>query len=127
MKIKTHVRAELSFDPVPTLRDVAGEALRAVAAYDRDGLELRYERDDVSQKETAIDRIHEELVLQELGREYLERLFGVGRWHCTMHRFDRATCVHYAEGEFSGVFVSVDSGADVDLERLADACHSGET
>ena len=127
MTMKTHISAVMSFTPVPTLRDVAGEALRAVAAYDRDGLELLYERDDVSQKETAIDRIHEELVLQELGREYLERLFGVGRWHCTMHRFDRATCVHYAEGEFSGVFVSVDSGADVDLERLADACHSGET
>jgi hypothetical protein len=127
MTIKAHLRAAMSSDPVSTLRGVAGDALRAVAAYDRDGLELRYERDDVTQKETAIDRIHEELVLQELGREYLEQLFGVGRWHCTMHRFDRATCVHYAEGEFSGVFVSVDSGADVNLERLADACHSGET
>lgn len=121
MKIKTQFRRAMS-DPVPALRAVAGNALRAVALYDQEGFELRYERDDVSQKETAIDRIHEELVLQELGREYLERLFGVGRWHCTMHRFDRATCVHYAEGDF----VSVDSGADVDLEELADACHSSE-
>jgi hypothetical protein len=125
MKIKTNVGPTMS-DPVPALRRVAGDALRAVAVYDRDGLELLYERDDVSQRETAIDRVHKELVLQELGREHLERLFGVGRWHCTMHRFDRATCVHYAEGESSGVFVSVDNGADVDPEALADARHSGE-
>lgn len=117
----------MSTEPVTALRSVAGDALRAVAAYDRDGLDLLYGRDDVMEKETAIDRIHEELVLQELGREYLEELFGVGRWHCTMHRFDRATCVHYAEGEFSGVFVSVDSGADVDLEKSADACHTGRS
>ena len=114
-------------DPVATLRTVAGDALRAVAAYDRDGFDLLYERADVSEKETAIDRIHEELVLQELGREYIEQLFGVGRWHCTMHSFERATCVHYAEGEFSGVFVSVDSGADIDLEEVAAACHDPGT
>jgi len=122
MTMKTHIPAVMSSTPVPTLRHVAGDALRAVAAYERDGLELLYERDDVSQKETAIDRIHE-----EIGREYLERLFGVGRWHCTMHCFDRATCIHSAEGEFSGVFVSVDSGANGDLDELAVACHSIET
>lgn len=126
MNIKTNLQFDMSSDPVAALRDVAGEALRAVAAYDRNGLDLRYERDDVAEKETAIDRIHDELVLQELGREYLEQLFGVGRWHCTMHRFEQATCVHYAEGEFSGVFVSVDSGANVDLEQVADACHATE-
>lgn len=49
-------------DPVATLRTVAGGALRAVAAYDRDGFDLRYERADVSEEETAIDRIHEELM-----------------------------------------------------------------
>jgi hypothetical protein len=109
----------MSTEPVTALRSAAGAALRAVAAYDRDGLELLYERDDAMEKETAIDRIHE-----ELGRE---ELFGVGRWHCAMRRFDRATCVHYAEDEFSGVFVSVDSGADTDLEKLADACHTGRS
>lgn len=40
-----------------------------------------------------------------------------------MHRFERATCVHYAEG----VFVSVDSGADIDLEAVAAACHESGT
>ena len=111
---------------VAALEAVAGDALRAVATYDRDGIDVVFERDDVSEKETAIDRIHEELVLQELGREYLERLFGVGRWHCTMHRFERAVCIHHAEGAFSGTFVSVDSNASVDLERLIDRCHTEE-
>lgn len=124
MEANSGVLSDMPSDPVPSLRDVAGTSLRAVAAYDRDGLTLLYERDGVAEKETAIDRIHEELVLQELGREYLEQLFSVGRWHCTMHRFEQATCIHYAEGEFSGVFVSVDSGANVDLERVADACYT---
>lgn len=44
-----------------------------------------------------------------------------------MHRFERAACVHYAEGEFSGVFVSVDGGADIDLEAVAAACHGSGT
>ncbi|WP_251343688.1 hypothetical protein [Haloplanus halophilus] len=108
---------------VERLEEVAGPALRAVARYDRDGIEITYERPDVAEKETVIERIHDELVLQELGREYLEHLFQVGRWHCTMHRFERAVCIHYARGEFSGAFVSIDSGADVDLDRIADACH----
>ena len=39
-----------------------------------------------------------------------------------MHSFERATCVHYAEGEFS-----IDSGADIDLEEVAAACHESRT
>ncbi|GAB6859932.1 hypothetical protein ACFR97_03225 [Haloplanus litoreus] len=108
---------------VDRLDDVAGRGLRAVARYERDGITVTYERDDVSEKATVIDRIHDELVLQELGREYLERLFQVGRWHCTMHRFEEAVCIHYTHGEFSGTFVSVDSGTDVDLDRVAEICH----
>jgi hypothetical protein len=108
---------------VERLDQVAGPALRAVARYDDDGIEVVYERVDISQKERVIDSIHQALVLQELGREYLEHLFQVGRWHCTVHRFERAVCIHHARGEFSGTFVSVDTGADADLDRLADICH----
>jgi len=109
--------------PLEVLRAETNGSLRAVAAYDRDGIELVFERDDVAEKRTAIDRIHEELVLQEIGREYLENLFRVGRWHCTMHRFEQAICLHAANSKYSGVFVSVDTGSDVNLERLADICH----
>lgn len=113
----------MSTVPVEDLKTATNGSLRAVAAYDRDGIEILFERDDVAQKETAIDRIHEELVLQEVGREYLESLFQVGKWHCTMHRFEQAICLHVAKGAFSGTFVSVDTGANVNLERLADICH----
>jgi hypothetical protein len=113
----------MSSSLVDPLADVAGPALRAVARYDRDGIDIDYERDDVATKETVIHRIHDELVLQELGREYLEDLFRVGRWHCTMHQFEEATCVHYARGEFSGAFVSIDADADVDLDAIAETCH----
>lgn len=107
---------------VSPFREVAGSALRAVASYDRDGLVLAYERSDIAEKERVVDKIHEELVLSDIGRDWLEQLFGVGRWHCTMHRFEEAICVHYAAGELSGYFVSVDTDADVDLADLARLC-----
>jgi hypothetical protein len=113
----------VSPEPVEELRAVAGDALRSVARYDRDEVELLYERDDVARKPRVIDRIRDELVMQELGREYLEDLFGVGRWNCTMHRFDDAVCVHFADGDFTGTFVSVDADADVDLLAVGDACN----
>lgn len=111
-------------DIVASLRAVAGDALRAVAAYDRDSIEVLYEREEIADKERVIDDIHRELVLTELGRERLEQLFRVGRWHCTMHRFDEAVCIHYSRGDLRGVFVSVDTGSDVTLERLGDICEA---
>lgn len=103
-------------------RDAAGPALRALAAYDQEHLELVYERDDVSTKERVVDDIHEELVLGEFGTDRLEALFQVGDWHCTMHRFEHAICIHHATGDYKGVLVSVDTDAGVDLEAVARAC-----
>jgi len=103
-------------------RDAAGSALRALAVYDREDLELVYEREDVSTKERVVDDIHEELVLGELGTDRLEALFQVGDWHCTMHRFERAVCIHHGTGDYRGVLVSVDTDAGVDLEAVARAC-----
>jgi hypothetical protein len=103
-------------------QEAAGHALRALAAYDRDDVEIVYERDDVSNKDRVVDDIHEELILGDLGSERLEALFGVGDWHCTMHRFERAICIHYGTGDYGGVLVSVDTDAGVDLEAVAQAC-----
>jgi hypothetical protein len=102
--------------------DAAGPALRALAGYDNEDLELVYERDDVSTKERVVDDIHEELLLGDLGTDRLEALFQVGDWHCTMHRFDRAVCIHHGTGDYAGVLVSVDTNAGVDLEAIARAC-----
>lgn len=107
---------------VTPFREAAGPALRALAAYDREDVELVYERDDVSTKDRVVDQIHEELILNDIGIGRLEQLFGVGDWHCTMHRFEHAICVHYATGDYRGVLVSVDTDAGVDLEAVARAC-----
>jgi hypothetical protein len=109
-------------DLLPSLQEAAGEALRAVAEYDREGVEIVYERDDVSQKGLVIEDIHEELIINDLGRERLEDLFKVGEWHCTIHKFEEAICIHYSRGDWEGTFVSVDTGADAPIERLAEIC-----
>jgi hypothetical protein len=110
--------------PVTPFEDVAGPALRALAAYDRENLTLVYERDDVATKDRVIDDIHEELILDDIGIGRLEQLFAVGKWHCTMHRFEQAVCIHHATGDYKGVLVSVDTDAGVDLEAVARACDS---
>lgn len=103
-------------------RTVAGDALRALAAYDRETVEIVYEREDISTKDRVIDDIHEELILNDIGIGRLEDLFRVGKWHCTMHRFEDAICIHQATGNYEGVLVSVDTDAGVDLEAVARVC-----
>ncbi|WP_336034555.1 hypothetical protein [Halobacterium yunchengense] len=108
---------------VDALHEHAGDALRVVAEYDRDGYDLRYVRDDVGARlGTRADAIHRDLVLEGISREHLEGLFDAGRLHCTMHRFDQLTAFHFADAEHTGLFVSVDSDADVPLATFADAC-----
>jgi hypothetical protein len=108
---------------VERLDRVAGPTLGTVDRYGDGGIEAVYEGVDISQKERVIDNSYQELVLQELGRTYLEHPFQVGRRHCTMRRFERAVCIHHARGKFSGTLVSVDTGADANPDRLADICH----
>lgn len=101
---------------------VAGDALRALATYDEDDLTLVYEREDIATKQRVIDDIHDDLILDDIGIGYLEDLFQVGTWHCTMHRFEDAICIHHSAGDYRGVFVSIDTNAGVDLEAVADTC-----
>jgi hypothetical protein len=107
---------------VDPIQRVAGDALRAVAVYDEHEPTIVYEREDVSNKPKAIDDIHQELILDGMGVEYLEDLFQVGDLKCTMHRFEEAVCIHFSRAEFNGLFVSVDTNAGVDLETLAEVC-----
>ncbi|SEW05185.1 hypothetical protein [Halobacterium jilantaiense] len=105
------------------LRAEAGDALRVVATYDPDGYDLVYCRDDVTER--TADRapaIHDDLVLQGVGREHLESLFEAGDLHCSVHRFDDLTAFHFLASEYTGLFVSVDNDADVRLASFADAC-----
>ena len=108
---------------VDALRAEVGEALRVVATYDEDGYEAFYVREDAAPRvRDRADAVHEDLVLQGLGRGHLEDLFDAGPLQCSMHRFDELTAFHFATGEFEGLFVSVDSGADVPLASFAGTC-----
>ncbi len=108
---------------VAALREQAGDALRVVATYDRDGYDPVYVRDDVEgHLADQAERVHDELVLQGLGRGHLEDLFAAGDLQCSIHRFDDLTAFHFAVGEFSGLFVSVDSEADLPLATFAETC-----
>lgn len=108
---------------VAELHDLAGDALRVVATYDREGYEVRYARDDLQGRlESVADGVHQDLVLEGVGREHLESLFEAGDLRCTMHRFDELTAFHFPDDEYRGLFVSVDSDADVPLASFTDTC-----
>ena len=105
------------------LRAAIGDALRVVATYDRNGYDPVYVRENVADRvNERADAVHEELVLQGIGQEYLEDLFGAGDLQCSMHRFDELTAFHFAAAEHTGLFISLDSGADISLASFAEAC-----
>ena len=108
---------------VDVLRGQAGEALRVVATYDREGYDAFYVRDDAAARVSErADAVHDELVLQGIGRDYLEDLFHAGDLQCSMHRFDELTAFHFAAEEYTGLFVSVDSEAEVELATFSETC-----
>jgi hypothetical protein len=110
---------------VRELHELAGDSLRVVATYDRQGYEIRHARDDVDARlgDIAAD-VHQDLVLEGLSREHLEELFDAGDLRCSMHRFETVTAFHFAEAEYRGLFVSIDSDADVPLASFTDTCWS---
>lgn len=107
-------------------RDLQGEvddALRVIATYSRDGYDPHYVRADVEARVAERgDDIHDDLVLQGIGREGLESLFDAGSLHCSVHRFDEVTVFHFVDEDYTGLFVSLDSDADVNLPRFAERC-----
>ena len=108
---------------VAALRELAGDALRVVATYDREGYAPIYVAPwAVERVRSRGEQVHDELVLQGLGRGHLEDLFGAGDLQCSVHRFDDLTAFHFASGEFSGLFVSVDSEADLPLATFSETC-----
>ncbi|WP_255494076.1 hypothetical protein [Halarchaeum sp. CBA1220] len=110
---------------VAAIRDAAGGSVRIIATYDRDGYDVVYLRDDVESKVASLaEGVHEELVIREVGRDYLEELFEAGALHCSMHRFEEMTAFHFIEGGFTGLFVSIDSDADVPLASFAETCRA---
>ena len=111
-------------DPlVADLQKLVGDSLRVVAEYDRDGYDVQYVRDDVDDRlQERADAVHQNLVLEDISRDHLEDLFGAGGLRSTMHRFEDVTVFHFAEAEYCGLFVSIDSDADLSPASFTDAC-----
>jgi hypothetical protein len=109
---------------VERVREHVGTHLRAVVTYSDTDYELIYLRSDLDDEYGVerIDRIHRELVLEGIGREYLEDLFDAGPLRCSMHGFEEAMTFHFADPD-SGLFVSVDSAAEVPLKSFVADCH----
>ena len=99
-----------------------GDSLRAVSTYHEDEYELVYERADVSTKPRAIDRIHQELIMEGRGTESLEDALDVGQLNCTLHCFEEAMFLHFVRGPMRGVFVAIDPDAMVFMERFIETC-----
>lgn len=110
---------------VDELQDLAGDSLRVVASYDRNGYDVRYVRADIEPRLDAhAEDVHRDLVLEGLSREHLENLFEAGELRCSMHRFGKMTAFHFPEVEHQGLFVSIDSDADVPMASFTDTCWS---
>ena len=108
---------------VSSLQELVGDGLRVVATFDRSGYDVLFSRNDVAARlHERGPAVHDDLVLQGLGLDHLEDLFGAGDLECSMHRFDEATVFHFRADEFSGLFVSIDSESDVQLVTFADTC-----
>jgi len=108
---------------INTIRDVGGASVRVIAEYDGEGYDVQYVRDDVESKlQQVAEEIHNELVMQGLGKEYLEELFQAGDLRCSVHRLAEITTFHYIDEKFTGLFVSIDSDADIPLATFSDAC-----
>lgn len=106
------------------LEETVGDDLRAVDFFDRDAHESRYIRDDV--RELYTDRQFEhmriERVLNAFSSRSLEQLYEVGSFRYALRRFEDAVICYFPVGDASGVVVSIDSSAAIDLPAFGDRC-----
>lgn len=107
---------------IAELQAQVGDDLRAVATYEEADWTLQYERDDIKSKPRVFGKIHEELILEGMGTEYLESVFEVGRLNCTMHSFEEAMCFHFVRGPMRGVFISIEPEAMISLAEFVSIC-----
>jgi hypothetical protein len=109
---------------VADLEAVTGDALRSVATYDEDGYDILYLREGLADRAADVaEEIHQNLVLEGIGKEYLEDLFAAGDLHCTLHQFEELRAYHFVTDQFEGVFVGVDTGAAVETAAVRDVVH----
>lgn len=104
---------------VADLQSVVGDDLRSIATCDEDGYEFLYLRDGLRERaEDIAEDIHQNLVLEGIGKVYLEDLFEAGDLHCTLHEFEELQAYHLVTGQFEGVFVGIDTDSDTESAAI---------
>jgi hypothetical protein len=111
---------------VEFMKDVAGEHLRGVLAYDENGFDVAYVREDVMQSRAEDASLPEELpVIHDLALNE-ERLpaevSAFGRYHATVRVFDDAVLIQLVSGEQQGYGISLDLAAARQLDRFVQRC-----
>ena len=105
------------------IQELTGDSLRTVATYADDGYEFHYARDDISARINHLaEDIHKDLIIEGIGRDYMEDLFDAGSLRCSMHRFDDLSAFHFVGKDYTGLFVSIDSDANVPLQEFSQLC-----
>lgn len=109
-------------DLVADARQRIGSGVRAVATYGPDEYEVLFCRRDVEAEYTGdgADVLFEDVLLQELSRDYVQSLFDAGELDATVHSFEDAiVCQFFGPG--AGVLVTYDATADVRLREFLEA------
>lgn len=109
---------------VDALQDEAGLALRSVTYYDEESYEMLFLRDDVETiySSEELDDVFNDLRLEGWGRERLKDLFNAGDLECSIYGFEDAMMFHFVTNDFTGVFLTYDRGATVDVEEFITVC-----
>lgn len=111
---------------IDDLRDIVGDGLRVVATYEAEDYEIHYIRDDLRDDvgSVDVDRIHRELIMEGISREYFEELFDAGDLECMALSFKEALAIHFAGPDHTGLYVAIDPGAVDPLPALSSRCES---
>jgi hypothetical protein len=109
---------------VTTLKEETNDGLRCVGEYNGDEYEIEYLRQDIeaAYENEEIEEVLQDLILQNMNREYLEDLFNAGKFECGMFRFEDALMFHFVDPEFVGAFVTIDTGSEIIIDSFVETC-----
>ena len=109
---------------VDALCEEYGSAVRAIATYDHDDYTLLYAGETVHDEYTPIDveRIYDDLVIQDFNHGFQEELFGdMGAVRGKFRLFAGGTVAHFwPTDDDAGLFVAFDDSADPGARTLLD-------
>lgn len=99
------------------IHDDLGPALRMVAQYDANGIDVLYIRDDVEDRrsEREFADLHRELLRENLSQFQLEAEFHSGPLRSSMLAFEEFVAFNFIADEREGYVVTVEPDVEVDL------------